>query len=266
MPSRPIRSWLMKSCALVPARAPSKVITTAPSRPVPASSRSFAVSSVSLNCGVCGLKKLRGCGSNVTASAPAEPAACDAGHHARWPRWKPSKLRAPHGPVTIVSAGFVAKTEKCCLVMGSIKYSEEEGNRDPGGAAKSRHRRIRQNHDRADLRLFKKPAVRPAHTTVDAARARFQDVSGLAFEGKNRDAMIVDPFWWWTTTNHDPHIRNLLKQLGFRTSTMQRRSAAQQMRSKKYGLVISDWNMEPMTGYDFLRESAAIEPRHTPLS
>jgi two-component system chemotaxis response regulator CheY len=26
------------------------------------------------------------------------------------------------------------------------------------------------------------------------------------------------------------------------------------MRSRKYGLVISDWNMEPMTGYDLLRE------------
>jgi len=111
-----------------------------------------------------------------------------------------------------------------------------------------------------------KPAVRPAHTTVDAARARFQDVSGWAFEGENRDGMIVDAVWWWTTTTHDPLIRNLLKQLGFRTSTMQRRSARQQMRSKKYGLVISDLNMVPMTGYDFLRESAAIEPRHTPLS
>src|SRR5262249_45284964 len=26
---------------------------------------------------------------------------------------------------------------------------------------------------------------------------------------------------------------------------------------KKYGLVISDWNMEPMTGYDLLREVRA---------
>jgi two-component system chemotaxis response regulator CheY len=29
------------------------------------------------------------------------------------------------------------------------------------------------------------------------------------------------------------------------------------MHSKKYGLVISDWNMEPMTGYDLLREVRA---------
>jgi two-component system chemotaxis response regulator CheY len=26
------------------------------------------------------------------------------------------------------------------------------------------------------------------------------------------------------------------------------------MRQKRYGLVISDWNMEPMTGYDLLKE------------
>ena len=30
--------------------------------------------------------------------------------------------------------------------------------------------------------------------------------------------------------------------------------ALAKMRGKKYGLVISDWNMEPMTGYDLLKE------------
>ena len=34
-------------------------------------------------------------------------------------------------------------------------------------------------------------------------------------------------------------------------------AALNKMRSKKYGLVISDWNMEPMTGYDLLREVRA---------
>jgi two-component system chemotaxis response regulator CheY len=29
------------------------------------------------------------------------------------------------------------------------------------------------------------------------------------------------------------------------------------MRNKQYGLVISDWNMEPMTGYELLREVRA---------
>jgi two-component system chemotaxis response regulator CheY len=41
-------------------------------------------------------------------------------------------------------------------------------------------------------------------------------------------------------------IRNLLKQLGFEDIA--------KMRQKKYGLVISDWNMEPMTGYELLKE------------
>jgi two-component system chemotaxis response regulator CheY len=38
------------------------------------------------------------------------------------------------------------------------------------------------------------------------------------------------------------------------------------MRTKKYDLVISDWNMEPMTGYDLLREvRASAELSHTPF-
>ena len=59
----------MKSCAVVPARVLSKVITTAPFSPVPASSRSLLASSERRNCGLFGLKKLRGCGSKVTANA-----------------------------------------------------------------------------------------------------------------------------------------------------------------------------------------------------
>jgi len=38
------------------------------------------------------------------------------------------------------------------------------------------------------------------------------------------------------------------------------------MQGKKYGLVISDWNMEPMTGYDLLREvRASPELSQTPF-
>jgi two-component system chemotaxis response regulator CheY len=51
-------------------------------------------------------------------------------------------------------------------------------------------------------------------------------------------------------------IRNLLKQLGFENvdEAADGREALGKMRTKKYGLVISDWNMEPMTGYELLRE------------
>jgi two-component system chemotaxis response regulator CheY len=51
-------------------------------------------------------------------------------------------------------------------------------------------------------------------------------------------------------------IRNLLKQLGFENvdDANDGSSALAKMREKSYGLVISDWNMTPMTGYDLLRE------------
>ena len=51
-------------------------------------------------------------------------------------------------------------------------------------------------------------------------------------------------------------IRNLLKQLGFSDvdDACDGTDALSKLRKKKYGLVISDWNMEPMTGYELLRE------------
>ena len=51
-------------------------------------------------------------------------------------------------------------------------------------------------------------------------------------------------------------IRNLLKQLGFENvdDAGDGSEALQKMKEKKYGLVISDWNMEPMTGLQLLRE------------
>jgi two-component system chemotaxis response regulator CheY len=49
-------------------------------------------------------------------------------------------------------------------------------------------------------------------------------------------------------------IRNLLRQLGFHNvdEASDGRAALTKLRERKYGLVISDWNMEPMTGYDLL--------------
>jgi two-component system, chemotaxis family, chemotaxis protein CheY len=56
-------------------------------------------------------------------------------------------------------------------------------------------------------------------------------------------------------------IRNLLKQLGFENvdEAADGREALGKMKIKKYGLVISDWNMEPMTGYELLREVRSDE-------
>ena len=54
-------------------------------------------------------------------------------------------------------------------------------------------------------------------------------------------------------------IRNLLRQLGFVDvdEANDGASALAKMRIKRYGLVISDWNMEPMSGYDLLQQVRA---------
>ncbi len=54
-------------------------------------------------------------------------------------------------------------------------------------------------------------------------------------------------------------IRNLLKQIGFQDidDAVDGSQALGKMREKRYGLVISDWNMEPMTGYELLKEVRA---------
>jgi len=56
-------------------------------------------------------------------------------------------------------------------------------------------------------------------------------------------------------------IRNLLGQLGFTNidEAEDGKSALDKLREQKFGLVISDWNMEPMTGYELLREVRADE-------
>ena len=51
-------------------------------------------------------------------------------------------------------------------------------------------------------------------------------------------------------------IRNLLRQIGFEDvdDASDGSAAFSKMRIKRYGLVISDWNMEPMTGYELLKQ------------
>lgn len=54
-------------------------------------------------------------------------------------------------------------------------------------------------------------------------------------------------------------IANLLKQLGFKniSEATDGSMALGMMREKEFGLVISDWNMEPMTGLQLLKEVRA---------
>jgi two-component system chemotaxis response regulator CheY len=51
-------------------------------------------------------------------------------------------------------------------------------------------------------------------------------------------------------------IRMLLRQIGFENvdDASDGMSALAKMRERRYGLVISDWNMEPMNGYELLCE------------
>jgi len=71
---------------------------------------------------------------------------------------------------------------------------------------------------------------------------------------KNMNVLIVDDYKTMLRI-----IRNLLKQLGFNNvdEATDGAMALQMLRVGTYGLVISDWNMEPMTGLQLLREVRA---------
>lgn len=54
-------------------------------------------------------------------------------------------------------------------------------------------------------------------------------------------------------------VKNLLKQLGFTDvdEATDGSSALEKLRTGKYDLIISDWNMEPMSGLELLKEVRA---------
>ena len=63
-------------------------------------------------------------------------------------------------------------------------------------------------------------------------------------------------------------ISNLLKQLGFENveEASDGTEALEKMKKGSYGLVISDWNMEPMTGYELLLKVRADDAlKRTPF-
>ena len=57
-------------------------------------------------------------------------------------------------------------------------------------------------------------------------------------------------------------MRNLLKQIGYENvdDAANGEEALAKVRSKSYGLIISDWNMEPMTGLELLQNVRADAP------
>lgn len=77
---------------------------------------------------------------------------------------------------------------------------------------------------------------------------------------KNMPILIVDDYKTMLRI-----IRNLLKQLGFTNvdEAMDGGEALTKLRSASFGLVISDWNMEPMTGLELLKEVRADDTLKT---
>lgn len=71
---------------------------------------------------------------------------------------------------------------------------------------------------------------------------------------KNTQVLIVDDYKTMLRI-----IRNLLKQLGFENvdEANDGQEALVKLRTGNFGLVISDWNMAPMTGLDLLKEVRA---------
>jgi two-component system chemotaxis response regulator CheY len=76
----------------------------------------------------------------------------------------------------------------------------------------------------------------------------------MAGVDKNMSILIVDDYKTMLRI-----IRNLLKQLGFNNvdEAIDGSSALTKLRDKDFGLVISDWNMEPMSGLQLLKEVRA---------
>ncbi len=60
-------------------------------------------------------------------------------------------------------------------------------------------------------------------------------------------------------------VRGLLNQLGFQNvdEALDGPTALALIRSKTYGLVLSDWNMQPMSGLELLKEVRADERTKT---
>jgi two-component system chemotaxis response regulator CheY len=73
---------------------------------------------------------------------------------------------------------------------------------------------------------------------------------------RNAPVLVVDDYQTMVRI-----IRNLLKHLGFENvdEAADGREAVKKMRKTRYGLVISDWNMAPMTGIELLLEVRADE-------
>jgi two-component system chemotaxis response regulator CheY len=89
---------------------------------------------------------------------------------------------------------------------------------------------------------------------ADLGRADRRVMEGMMAVDLSMPILVVD--------DYNTMIRiicNLLKQLGYQNidNATDGATALAKLRAGRYGLVISDWNMEPMSGYDLLKEVRA---------
>lgn len=79
----------------------------------------------------------------------------------------------------------------------------------------------------------------------------------------NMQILIVDDFKTMLKI-----VDGMLKQLGFKNidEASDGTMALEKLRSKKYDLVLSDWNMEPMSGFELLKQVRAdASLKHIPF-
>jgi two-component system chemotaxis response regulator CheY len=89
-----------------------------------------------------------------------------------------------------------------------------------------------------------------AMAAVQLALARADGAGSMAVD-TSMPILVVDDYSTMIRI-----IRNLLRQLGFQDidDASDGSLALSKMHIKRYSLVISDWNMEPMTGYELLKQ------------
>ncbi len=79
---------------------------------------------------------------------------------------------------------------------------------------------------------------------------RAREVSLMSIDPETMSVLIVDDYKTMLRV-----MSSLLAQIGFKNidEATDGSLALSKMNQKKYDLIISDWNMEPMSGFDFLK-------------
>jgi two-component system chemotaxis response regulator CheY len=92
------------------------------------------------------------------------------------------------------------------------------------------------------------------HAGSDPVLLFFADGAKLMAVDLSMPILVVDDYQTMIRI-----IRNLLKQLGFTQvdDASDGSQALKRLRERQYGLIISDWNMQPMTGFELLKEVRA---------